>query len=211
MKQTQKATKVKLPFRNDEVDIEVTQDVDGDYNIAYILQDEWLEYTVDVTNTGEYDLDIRVAKDGDGGLFHIEIDGEDVTGAINVPNTAGWQTWETITLEDISLTEGEHIMRLVFESDYFNLNYLEFKGLITSLNDNELSRVEVYPNPFTSNGLKVKVVEESHYQIQNTTGVIMEEGQFKTNELIGKDLSKGIYILTITNSSGSKSLKISRQ
>ncbi len=199
------------PFRNDEVDIEVTQDVDGDYNIAYILQDEWLEYTVDVTNTGEYDLDIRVAKDGDGGLFHIEIDGEDVTGAINVPNTAGWQTWETITLEDISLTEGEHVMRLVFESDYFNLNYLEFKGLITSLNTNDLSSLEVYPNPFTSNGLKVKVGEESNYQIHNTTGVLVEQGLLNKNELVGKDLSKGIYILTITNSTGSKSLKISRQ
>ena len=68
-------------FRNDEVDIEVCTDAGGGFNLGYTLTGEWLEYTVNVTTSGIYDLDLRVAKDGDGGLFHIEMDGVNITGA----------------------------------------------------------------------------------------------------------------------------------
>ncbi len=195
-------------LRDDEVDVEVTQDTDGDYNIAYILEDEWLEYTVDVTSTGDYDLDIRVAKDGDGGLFHIEIDGEDVTGGINVPNTAGWQVWETITLEKINLTEGEHIMRLVFESNYFNLNYLEFKGLVTSANLLSDEKIELYPNPFSSEGLHINLYGVFNYIISDMNGVLQESGIGSNKKAIGTSLAKGVYFLKIESENGSVIQKI---
>src|SRR5690606_17470561 len=117
-------------FRNDEVDIETTVDADGEYNISYILQDEWLEYSVEVQATGTYDLDVRVASDGAGKTFHIEIDGADVTGPITVPNTGGFQTWATVNVPGISLTEGDHQMRIVFDASYFNLNYVAFNEII---------------------------------------------------------------------------------
>lgn len=198
-------------LRNDEVDIEATQDIDGDYNIGYTLKGEWLEYTVNVTKSGNYDLDARVAKEGDGGFFHIEMDGKDITGSIAVPNTGGWQVWETVTLEDISLTEGEHIMRIVFDTDYTNLNYVAFKDLVTGFNSFELANNQLYPNPFSVDGFEIKTEENSNYTITHINGAFIEQGSVSINKNLGSNLNSGIYLLRIENSQGSFTYKIVKQ
>lgn len=188
-------------LRNDEVDIEVCQDVNGGFNLGYILKGEWVEYSVVISESMFYNFDVRVAKDGDGGLMHIEIDGEDVTGAINVPNTGGWQTWETITLNDISLTAGEHIMRVVFDTDYSNLNYVEFKGIVTAENKFLETSVLLFPNPYTEN-VKLSLAGEFVYKITNTRGVVVEIGAGNNFETVGTGLASGVYLITISNDLG---------
>jgi hypothetical protein len=71
--------------------------------------------------TGKYDIALRVAADGDGKRMHIEIDGVNITGSIEVPNTGGWQTWTTVTVKDIDLVQGQHVMRVAFDANYMNL------------------------------------------------------------------------------------------
>jgi GH35 family endo-1,4-beta-xylanase/predicted nucleic acid-binding Zn-ribbon protein len=187
-------------YRTDEVDIEETQDTDGAYNIAYIMQGEWLEYTVNVTSDGVYDLDLRMAADGDGKILHIEMDGNDVSGAINVPNTGGWQTWQTVTVNGVSLTAGEHIMRIVFDASYMNLNYVEFRDVITGTDwKKSYSTIEVFPNPFTNEGIQVNNIKEFTYKITNVNGTILESGNGKSGHKIGRNLKGGIYFLTIEN------------
>ena len=115
-------------YRTDGVDIETTQDSQGSaYNVGYVNPDEWLEYTVDVDSGGTYDLDLRVARNPSGSSsMHVEMDGTDVTGTVSVPNTGGWQTWQTITVSDVSLTAGQHVMRVYFDGDGINLNYVDW-------------------------------------------------------------------------------------
>ncbi len=198
-------------FRDDEVDIEATEDVDGGYNLAYTLQSEWLAYTVNVVSTGNYELDIRVAKDGDGGLFHIEMDGEDITGPITVPNTSGWQSWETITLDNVNLSVGQHNMQVVFDSDYLNLNYLAFKGVVTSLQYTESNSLYIYPNPFNNEGIIVDSDAGFQYTITDIRGVVMEVGTKNAHGKIGSDLAKGIYFLRVESESGITTQKIVKQ
>ena len=119
----------------DGVDVETTGDSEGTYNVGYILNGEWLEYTVNVAEAGLYDVDLRMAKDGDNGMLHIEMDGNNVTGTIDVPNTGGWQTWETVTVNDVQLEAGEQIMRIAFDSDYMNLNYVSFSPVETDFDN----------------------------------------------------------------------------
>ena len=35
---------------------------------------------------------------------------------MSVPNTGGWQTWQTVTKTGLSLTAGSHVIRLVFDT-----------------------------------------------------------------------------------------------
>ncbi|MFO7869572.1 MAG: SIS domain-containing protein [Bacteroidales bacterium] len=52
-----------------------------------------------------------------------KINAPTVANNISIPATGGWQTWETVTVEDVQLTAGTHIMRVTIgESDYINLN-----------------------------------------------------------------------------------------
>ncbi len=111
-------------YRSDWVDIEATTDVGGGYNIGWTADDEWLEYTVDVTTTGNYDLIIRAASDDwDGGAVRLEVDDVDVTGTITINNTGDWQNWENFIHQDISLSAGQHILKLYIENNNVNINY----------------------------------------------------------------------------------------
>jgi beta-glucanase (GH16 family)/SOS-response transcriptional repressor LexA len=110
-------------YRTDGVDIEATTDAGGGYNIGWISAGEWLEYTVNVTQSGTYRFDARVATINPSRTFRIEVDGANVTGSIAVPNTGGWQTWQTVSATDINLSAGQKVIRIFMESSDFNINY----------------------------------------------------------------------------------------
>src|SRR5262249_23369756 len=84
-------------YRSNNVDIEARSAAGGGYNVGWVKASEWLNYSVTVAATGTYTLDVRVASNGAGGTFHVEVDGVNATGAMSVPNTGGWQVWTTIS------------------------------------------------------------------------------------------------------------------
>ncbi len=113
-------------LRTDDVDIETCTDTGGGYNIAGIQAGEWLNYIIKVATAGNYDLSVRVAAVSVGKTFHIEMDGVNISGTIVVPNTGGWQTWQNVTVPNVNLIAGQKVMRVVMDTDLFNLNYLSF-------------------------------------------------------------------------------------
>ena len=98
------------------VDLEPSTD-SGGFDVGWTAAGEWLKYTVNVANSTAYTPTVRVASNGQGGAFHIEVDGNNVTGAMTVPNTGGWQSWTTLTGPAVNLTAGQHVMRLVMDSN----------------------------------------------------------------------------------------------
>jgi len=197
-------------FRTDEVDIETTTDVGGGNNIAYALQDEWLEYTVNVLTTRSYALSLRLAAEGTGKLMHIEVDGVNVSGPINVPNTGGWQTWMTYPVKDIPMTKGQHVVRIVFDGSYMNVNYMEFSDVITGLESSEMLGLKMYPNPFSS-GFKIEGQGQFSYSISDLRGAVLETGHVQNEEIIGTELSSGIYMLSVKTNEGVVNRKIVKQ
>jgi cytochrome c len=116
-------------YRNTGVDTQGTSDVGGGYNVGWMALGEWLKYTVNVSTPGRYTLSSRVAGVVDGGAFHIEFNGIDKTGPLAVPNTGGWQTWQTLSHPDVVLDAGPQVMRLVLDNagpDYVaNFNWIQ--------------------------------------------------------------------------------------
>lgn len=119
-------------LRSTAVDLETS--TENGHAVGWTQAGEWLEYTVNVVSTGTYSLELRVASDGPGGTLHIEVDGTDISGPITIPNTGGWQTWQTITRTGIGLIAGTHVLRLAFDvngatGDVGNVNYLRFTSV----------------------------------------------------------------------------------
>ena len=96
----------------ESVDIESSSDTGGGYDVGYSAQGEWLEYTFSIPKSAPYSIDTRVASGLSGSLFHYEVDGENRTGSIAIPNTGGWQNWTTISSNLGTLTSGTHTLRL---------------------------------------------------------------------------------------------------
>ncbi|MDF1808539.1 MAG: family 16 glycosylhydrolase [Phycisphaerales bacterium] len=113
-------------YRETAVDIQAAT-VSG-FNVGWICEGEWIEYTALVETTGEYQVDALVSSQTTGGSFHIEVEGIDLTGPIQVPVTNGWQNWQT-TSGTLFLEEGEHVIRFVNDSnsnEEYNFNLLTF-------------------------------------------------------------------------------------
>src|SRR5262249_48381007 len=102
-------------FRTADVDIETTTDAGGGYDVGWTRPGDGLQYTVNVAADSQYDLTLRIASTGSGGSLHLEVDGADVTGPIQVPNTGGWQTWTAAPGGTVPLSAGSHRLRLVFD------------------------------------------------------------------------------------------------
>ncbi len=112
----------------EDVDIENT--AGGGNNIGWVANGEWLEYTLNATVSSVYSVDVRVAAPGAGRQFHIEMDGVNTSGPVNVPNTGGFQAWQTINVSLGNITSGVHTFRFVMDANDFNVNYLDFKAFI---------------------------------------------------------------------------------
>jgi len=105
------------PYRTTSVDVEKRSDASGGYGVGWTKAGEWLVYTVNVAEAGTYKVEIPVASAKKGGVFHLEFNGEDKTGPIDVPNTGSWQKLETISKNGIQLDKGQQMMRVVMDSE----------------------------------------------------------------------------------------------
>ena len=60
-------------YRTDGAGVDIIKVGDDGYGIGYTQDNEWLEYTVDVTEEGLYSLDIDIAASAEGGRFHLPV------------------------------------------------------------------------------------------------------------------------------------------
>jgi alpha-L-fucosidase len=100
----------------------------GGYNVGWTYPGEWMAYTVDITKSAVYRISFIVASAYDSGKLHLECDGEDKTGIISIPNTAGFQNWEVLK-KTVQLDAGKHILKLVMDGEFLNLDKMVFEEI----------------------------------------------------------------------------------
>ena len=117
-------------YRSDGVDLETTSDAGGGIDLGWTSSGQWFKYTVNVSTAGTYTVSFRVASStavgSSAGSFHLQTpSGTNLSGAINVPGTGGWQTWTTITA-NVTLPAGQQIIELFEDTGGYNLNFMTF-------------------------------------------------------------------------------------
>ena len=103
--------------KNTQVDIEKRGDASNGHGVGWISAGEWINYTVEVKESGTYDIKIPVAAQKVGGLFHLEIEGKDLTGPIRIPDTGSWTQLKTVTHKGLKLTKGSPVIRVVMDEN----------------------------------------------------------------------------------------------
>ncbi len=189
-------------YRLDGVDIETCTDVGGGYDVGYSDIGEWMDYTVTVAQTKNYDLDLRLASGGTGtSALHVEVDGLNVTGSVSVSTSGGWQTWQTYTVKNIPLTQGKHVVRMVFDGTNINSNYMQWKD--------PASGIAAYEAPIQVEDFAHKILfhetNSAALFIYDVAGVAVKvpvvagENSLQVNK---EDLPAGIYLYRINHQVG---------
>ena len=122
-------------FRTDDVDIENTTDTNRGFNVGWTAANEWLEYQVTL-GAGTYDLTTRVASNIGNANYAVSLNGN-LINSDNVSFTGGWQTFETHSLGQVTVTQGLHTLRVNMNGGEFNLNWLNLKLVTSQDSDND--------------------------------------------------------------------------
>ena len=130
-------------YRSDDIGIQATTDTGGGYNVGWLNNGEWLEYTVNPQDPSAiYSISVRVAAPSAGGQLRMRLNGT-VLGTVSVPATGGWQNWQTVTLPNIPIQGGIGSQPLQLEvlNDGFNINWVELDRVqICGTNDLALNQ-----------------------------------------------------------------------
>jgi hypothetical protein len=111
----QNLEKKQPPYRESGVDLEWREEASGKFNLGWTRPGEWLIYTVDVREAGTYTIEMQVACNKRGGIFHLEFNGVDRTGPVEVPDTGGWKILKPFSKSGVTLAAGRYAMRLVLD------------------------------------------------------------------------------------------------
>jgi beta-glucosidase len=114
-------------YRMDDVGIQPTTDTGGGYNIGWLNNGEWLEYTVNPPDPSAiYNISFRVAAPATGGLLRVRLNGT-VLGTVSIPNMGGYQNWQTVVLPNVPIqgSIGSQALRLEVLNAGFNINWIE--------------------------------------------------------------------------------------
>ena len=120
-------------YRSDGVDLENTADTQdttaagGAYDMGWTTPGQWFKYTVEVATAGSYTVSFRVASPyGVTDALHIaNSSGTNLTGAVAVPNTGGYETWTTVTAS-VTLPAGQQTLTVDQDANGWNFHYLAF-------------------------------------------------------------------------------------
>ncbi len=203
-----------VPFRSSEgVDIEASNDIGGGYNIGWIEDGEWIEFTIDVQEAGMYTVVPYISSVPGGGSLHIEFNGIDLTGNVSVPVTGGWQFWEELPIPDVFLEAGEQIMHVEFHFGQFNLNWIDIRPAPVGIDDreeipNQFELKQNYPNPFNPTTQFDIEIPESGWVTLKIYNLIGQEVATLVNQALrpgyhsyiwdGSNYASGVYYYHIT-------------
>jgi beta-glucanase (GH16 family)/uncharacterized protein involved in high-affinity Fe2+ transport len=114
-------------YRPDGVDLEVTTDTGGGYDLGWTASGQWFRYTVNVSSAGTYTVTFRVAAPSAvSDAFHLaDSSGNNLTGSVNLPATGGYQAWTNVS-STVTLPAGEQVLTLDQDAAGWNINYMTF-------------------------------------------------------------------------------------
>lgn len=170
-------------FRNDTgVDLDVTED--GGYVLGWTKKGEWLTYTVDILYDDTYTWTAKVASGLDGSAFSLQIDGKAIADVIEVPNTESWTQYTTVTGKTPMLAAGKHTLKLNIESDYCNIDYIQFKA-----DNNDLPTTEV--EDINAASADFEIYSMQGFQLGNIRSTVSSIA----SDLKDNGFAKGAYIV----------------
>lgn len=201
-------------YRNDGVDLEPCTDaITNGYNVGWINTGEWLKFTATIQDSGEYNFNFRFASTSSDGKFMLDLDGDNLIGFTDIPNTGGWTSWQDLQINNIYLPKGKHTFNLRFFFGGFNFNYVDINPSLTNIDTdknliNEYELFQNFPNPFNpSTVIKFNLPEKADVSLEvfnilgervdNLINKNLAAGKHEI-QFDGKELTSGVYFYKIS-------------
>ena len=170
---------------------------------------QFLEYNFNISDAGDYDIVLHVAvRNRDDSVMDVEVNDQLFENFL-VVKTGDWSVYGENKIENVSLYQGENVIRLTqkrslsSEPDKIEI----FAKTNLSTNSFNETNISIYPNP--SNGIfKLKTIFTNvKYTLINIQGRTLQKGTIKNNELNFSSYAKGIYLLHLQSTNNHSLVK----
>ena len=182
-------------------DLESTGDTGGGLNVGWIDTGDWLEYAIENTSSNTIrEISFRIASPNNNTGFDYYLNNKKV-GSVSIPNTGSWQVWQSIT-KNISIRPGKHYLKIVATSGGFNVNYIDFKGPATNVDEINYNEFNIFPNPVSTEIIiRSPSLQFNRIEIFDITGNVVynQLSDFDFEIRLPVSLSNGIYMVRISD------------
>lgn len=188
-------------YRKDGVDVYASDEANG-FAIGYCEEEEWMNYTVNVAEEGEYTVSVRASEEGEveAGTVHASLSNEAGDAIdIEVGSTGSWDVYdEYVQKNRISLPAGESTIKLTIKKSWVNIDRLTFTKYDPSDVDlTEADKIVVVTSP---SSIKIIGIEgDFKAEIINAEGKTVCVSD-KT-EISTSGITSGVYTIRITTDS----------
>ncbi|HEY4290856.1 MAG TPA: carbohydrate-binding protein [Puia sp.] len=111
---------------------ESTADAGGGLDVGWIDQGDYMDYSVNVAAAGQYTVGFRVATPNAGASFQLTKTDGTVLSTVKVPNTGGYQSWQTVTAT-VTLAAGVQTLRIKsVASPIWNINWMQLTQIVSA-------------------------------------------------------------------------------
>ena len=165
-----------------------TKDCKG-YALGYTVEGEWMRYTVNFDEAGEYNVRVNMATPSENAGVKLYIDGKAVTDEIIAKQNSenDWSTYSTVTAKTSEIAAGEHALKVEIVGNNVNVDWIELckgdcstTGLVQKVRF-DAQKSQAY-RVYSLNGAFVGAVE----------AVSAHEAQAKVRSMVSE---KGVYFL----------------
>lgn len=135
-------------YVNSGLELENTNDAGGGQNIGYTDAGDYLEYLVNVNQSGNYRIEYRRSGESQTGGIKLQLINENTQEihTVTMAPTGGWQNWQTLATDAV-LPAGRYFLRLTVTAPGFNLNWVKFSFQAPdSDNDGVADSADLCPN-----------------------------------------------------------------
>jgi len=177
--------------------VDIYKKASGNVVVGYNQTGEWLEYTVNVKEAGDYTVFASVATNNSTAGFTLAVDGQTVA---QIPvSGSSWDEFVKVK-SNVSLLAGEHILRFEVTGDWFDIDYLNFvAGADAGDTDPNGGETTIVGNP------KFHYSSSESYHVFGLTGKLFGtvdlNRQNAVERLNAAGFGKGVYMLKQANGS----------
>ena len=142
--------------------------------VGYNSEGDWLEYTINVSEAGEYTFFAAVAAAGSTSSFKMSLDGNPLTETISVPAaSSGEENYDDYNKvsANVTLPAGQHVLRMDVTGAWFDVDYFTFVKGANATDPEPIGGGD--PLGFASNLQLDETNPLQHYYVLDPQGVRM--------------------------------------
>ncbi|MBS7229625.1 carbohydrate-binding protein [Flavobacterium psychroterrae] len=186
------------------IQTEATTDAGGGLNVGYADTGDWLSYnTINFPTSGSYLIEYRVASGVTGAIISSDLSAGTIQlGAVTIPNTGGWQNWQTVS-QTVNVNAGTYNFGIYIQNTGVNINWFRITKSASALAaksalTDKIESLMVYPNPTENELFFSAEISGANISIINSQdGATVSSQKASSNSIDVAGLKSGIYLILV--------------